>query len=64
MHGIRLAQFKFHKLNHVSYTAGFICEFLICANYARCYKLANYNSTVTLNSANALHVSQTCSHVL
>ena len=28
--------------------AGFICEVLICANYARCCRLAEFNSTVTL----------------
>ena len=27
---------------------GFICEVLICANYARCCRLTEFNSTVTL----------------
>ena len=29
-------------------TAGFVCEVLICANYASCRRLANFNSAVTL----------------
>ena len=32
-------------------TAGFVCEVLIVANYVRCYRLANFNCTVTFNSA-------------
>ena len=40
--------------------AGFVCEVLICANYARCHGLAHFNSTVTFNSAIVLGVSQLC----
>ena len=33
------------------HTADFICEVLICVNYVRCHKFADFNSTVTFNSA-------------
>ena len=41
----------FHK-NSIMYVsrypvAGFVCEVLVCANYASCCRLANFNSAVT-----------------
>ena len=46
---------------HVLYCiAGFVCEVLICTNYARCHGLAHFNSTVTFNSAIVLGLSQLC----
>ena len=45
---------------HTYHIAGFVCEVLICANYARCHGLAHFNSTVTFNSAIVLVVSQLC----
>ena len=38
-----------HKAGYC--TAGFVCEVLICANYARCHRLSHFNSSVTFNSA-------------
>ena len=40
------------------HTAGFVCEVLICENYASCHRLANFNSAVTL-----AHLLQLTAHV-
>ena len=50
--------------SHITVIAGFVSEDLICANYARCHGLANFNSTVTFNSVSnsaiVLGMSQLC----
>ena len=48
------------KIMEMYRIAGFVCEVLICANYARCCGLLHFNSTVTFNSAIVLGLSQLC----
>ena len=38
----------------------FVCEVLICVNYAGCHGLTHFNSRVTFNPAIVLGMSQLC----
>ena len=55
---VHLLKYKLAK--YCYHIARFVWKVLICANYARSHGLAHFNSTVTLNSAIVLGVSQLC----